>query len=161
LKLAGSESGKYIVSPDLAYRIFKHRLWFIISPVQPAEAANIVVEKDMPEIVFGGGVLRHRMSNSVSVSAEAHTALLDAKQIEYPLLLRRWKTGDYFYPLGMRKKKKINRFLIDCKLSKTEKENTWVVESAGRIIWVVGRRIDERFKVTDKTLSVLHLQSES
>jgi tRNA(Ile)-lysidine synthase len=151
LKLARSESGKYIQSPGNTHRIIKHRLWFIISPIQPGETTNIVLEEGVKEMVFAGGKLLIRETSAKLINQNDTAALLDAKFIEYPLLLRRWKTGDYFYPLGMKKKKKISRFLIDNKLSKTEKENTWVMESGGRIIWVVGRRIDERFKVSDKT----------
>lgn len=160
LKLSESESGKYIDSPALSYRIIKHRHWLIVSPVQSTEAANIVIEENAKNILFTGGslVLKKTAASTALVASSAETASLDADKIVFPLLLRTWKAGDYFYPLGMRKKKKLARFFIDLKMSKTEKEKIWVIESNQKIIWIVGQRIDDRFKISPSTKQMLQIQ---
>ena len=171
VKLADSESGKYIHSPLSSYRIIKHRHWFIISPVETYESANIIIEENDQEILFLLGKLRIDKnahisfdkpdSYRVSTQSSNDTIVIDQKKIQFPLLLRKRKTGDYFYPLGMKKKKKLNRFLIDLKLSTIAKENVWVVESNQRIVWVVGYRLDERFKIeaTTKESLIISLTS--
>lgn len=155
VKLAESDSGKYVPSLSGEYRIIKHRHWFIISPVVAAESENIIIEKEDKEIIFADGKLRIEVTGNQQPATGNHIACLDLNAISFPLLLRKWKQGDYFYPLGMKKKKKLSRFFIDQKLSKSEKDKAWVIESDKRIIWVVGQRIDERFKITDKTKSCL------
>ncbi|HRG94177.1 MAG TPA: tRNA lysidine(34) synthetase TilS, partial [Chitinophagaceae bacterium] len=129
------------------------------------QSLNIIIEKPDQHILFSSGKLHLKtktyQAGEAPTSADPKQVLLDTKEINFPLLLRKWKTGDYFYPLGMKKKKKIARFLIDAKLSKSAKENVWVLESNQRIIWLVGHRIDERFKITPRTTAVLVLSLES
>jgi tRNA(Ile)-lysidine synthase len=83
---------------------------------------------------------------------------LDADKIVYPLQLRKWNPGDIFYPFGMTKRKKISDFFIDLKISKFDKQNTWILTSNNEIVWVVGMRIDNRFAVTDDTKNILQIE---
>lgn len=153
LKLLDSHSGKYVQSTT--YRIIRNRNWLIIAPSNPQQASNILVESPGQKIVFDAGELSLSVEQNTPISNSPNIALLDYDSCTFPLLLRKWKAGDYFYPLGMKKKKKLSRFFIDQKLSKTDKENVWVLESEKKIIWVVGMRIDDRFKVVDQSKRAL------
>lgn len=157
IALLKSETGKYIRSST--HRIIKNRNWIIIAPIQTAIAHNILIEEDDRKIIFETGELQlEKLTISkVQLSTDNTVAMMDASTIVFPLLLRKWKMGDYFYPLGMKKKKKINRFLIDQKLSLPQKENTWVVEMDKKIIWVLGMRIDDRFKITNSTKELIKI----
>ena len=155
IALLQSETGKYIQSAT--HRIIKNRNWLIITPNQTTEAQNILIEEGDQNISFDAGVLQIQKHSTSSIQDSALIAQLDAAQIKFPLLLRKWKQGDYFYPLGMDKKKKVNRFFIDQKLSLIQKEKVWVIEMDKKIIWVVGMRIDNRFKITDNTKEIFSL----
>jgi tRNA(Ile)-lysidine synthase len=156
-KLLTSESGKYITSAT--HRVLRNRKWLIISPINIVEeVSNYIIEKEEKIILFAGGKLEiNEIANPESLVTAADSAFIDATHLKYPLLLRKWKQGDYFYPLGMNKKKKLSRFFIDVKLSLTEKENVWVLESNKKIVWVLGLRIDDRFKITDSTKYIVKL----
>lgn len=157
LHILKSESGKYISSAT--YKIIKDRKWIIISPRNTSEASNILIDADDKKIVFENGRLELMKIEKTDkiLSAENAVATLDAKDITYPLLLRKWKQGDYFYPLGMQKKKKLSRFFIDQKISIADKEKIWIIESDKRIAWIVGRRIDDRFKIIPATKAILKI----
>ncbi len=85
-------------------------------------------------------------------------AMVDLDRLTFPLIMRPWKEGDYFYPLGMKTPKKISDFFIDNKLSIHEKSNTWLLISCGEIVWVVGHRIDERYKIRSKTNNIFMIE---
>ena len=83
-------------------------------------------------------------------------AQLDYDKLTFPLQLRKWQAGDRFHPIGMKGSRLLSDFLKDLKLTTNQKENVSVLLTAdGEIVWVVGYRVDERFKVTDKTRSIL------
>jgi tRNA(Ile)-lysidine synthase len=154
IKLANADSGKFIENDQ--YQIIRHRNWFIIAQ-KTSIADTIGIEDGMEQVCFSGGTLKIKtiLKEKFQLQKKESIAQLDAKHIEYPLLLRKWKQGDYFYPLGMRKKKKLARFFIDQKLPKNQKENIWVLESNKKIVWIVGMRIDDRFKVLESTKEIL------
>jgi tRNA(Ile)-lysidine synthase len=155
--LLKSETGKYISSAT--HRIIKNRNWLIIAPNKTIEAGNIFIEENDRLIEFQQGCISIELlpTQNTKPRTQNDIAQLNAADIKFPLLLRKWKPGDYFYPLGMKKKKKLNRFFIDQKLSLTQKEKTWVIEMDKKIIWVVGLRIDDRFKITDSTKNILQI----
>jgi tRNA(Ile)-lysidine synthase len=161
VSLLDATSGKFITSST--HKIFRNRAWLIISPVNSIESQHILIEKTDKEISFEQGKLKLKKDAAMNekMPAEKNIATLDLKNISFPLLLRQWKRGDYFYPLGMQGKKKLSKFFIDQKLSLTDKEKIWVLESNKKIIWIIGHRIDDRFKVTEKTKHMLQIAFHS
>jgi tRNA(Ile)-lysidine synthase len=157
VKLLDSSSGSYIQSHS--HQILKNRAWLIISPLDESEQALILVHEGEQTKLFN----THRLDlkpfppGAAMATKNPNVEMIDAKELRYPLLLRKWKAGDYFYPLGMPKKKKLARFFIDQKLSILDKENVWVLESDKRIIWVIGYRLDHRFRITDTTTHAARL----
>lgn len=147
LYLLDAPHGKMAYSAT--HRVIRNRDWLIIAPRISEGAAHIIIEPHEKSVSFEDGQLEFEIEGTQKITNSTFQAFLDKNRVVYPLILRKWKEGDYFYPLGMPKKKKIARFLIDKKLSKTEKEKVWVLESDKRICWVVGLRIDERFKAKE------------
>lgn len=160
IRLMDAETGKYISSAS--HRLIRNRNWFILSQHRDTEVSVQVVERDTEKLKLSLGFLQFAwLAKPVDFTPDPDplVAQIDGDELQFPLTVRSWKEGDYFYPLGMRKKKKLSRFFIDRKLSKTEKEKAMVVLSGDKIVWVIGQRLDDRFKVKPSTNMVLVIKT--
>lgn len=154
LRLCDAANASYIQSPS--HRIIKNRKWLLITPLQAVKSSVYLIDKPGGRVDLENRQLTVKEADRSQVNfGSEQQVYLSADHIHFPLIIRKWKQGDYFYPLGMPKKKKLARFFIDSKLSATEKENAWVVESDKKIVWVAGYRIDNRFRILPSTKKIL------
>ena len=154
--LVESQSGKYVLSSD--YRLLKDRETLILSPVDfSVEKQEYFIDANQTVVNVPLNITFSPVADRTIVSNK--TIFVDSNKLQYPLLLRRWNEGDQFQPFGMDgKSKKISKFFKDEKLSLLEKENTWLLCSNNRIVWIVGHRQDERFKIENTTKDILKIQ---
>ncbi|MBP4143095.1 tRNA lysidine(34) synthetase TilS [Flavobacterium sp. P4023] len=154
--LVESQSGKFVLSAN--YRLLKDRESLILSPLDFSnEKQEYFINQDQKEVNIP---LNISFSVATDISIASNTTIfVDSDKLEYPLVLRRWNEGDQFQPLGMNgKSKKISKFFKDEKLSLLEKENTWLLCSNNTIVWIIGLRQDERFKIDNTTKNILKIQ---
>ncbi len=155
LDLLTAGTGRYVSSAS--HRIIRNRDFLIVTTL-PADTADLVVVEAVPCIIDTG---KYRFSFSIqdkpkAIPANADEAWIDFDAVQFPLMLRKWRAGDYLYPLGMNmKKKKVSRLLVDEKVPLHDKEEIRILECSKRVVWVSGMRIDERFKIKDKTIKAL------
>ncbi len=156
VNLLDAQSGKQVFSSS--HKLVKYRDHLILSELNSEEnSQDFLISQDDTIINMPLGDLRIEMTNGIS-NTETNVLYIDKEGLIFPLLIRKWQDGDVFYPLGMTGKKKISKYLKDEKTPLIEKENTWVLISDSKIIWVIGKRADERFKVTDKTRHILKIE---
>lgn len=158
-QLLEAHTGKYVANAN--YRIIKNRDFLIITANKSEESEHIIVEciDTTTSIALDHQILKLSPIGSVpNLDADSQTAYIDTKDVVWPIIIRPYRSGDYFYPLGMAmKKKKISKHLKDLKLARHEKEKIWVMESNKKIVWLVGLRLDERFKVTNNSNKIIKL----
>jgi tRNA(Ile)-lysidine synthase len=156
LAATGAEAGKQFLSANA--RIIKDRSFFILTQLADKDFSIQFINEGDTEINLGDKRLQIITGES-QITKDKTVAFLDKSKLEFPLIARKWKQGDYFYPFGMKmKKKKLKKFFTDEKIPLNEKENIRVIESNKKIVWVIGYRIDERFKVTEKTKEVVKMK---
>jgi tRNA(Ile)-lysidine synthase len=158
-KIIEAQSGKQVEGDT--YTVIKDRNFLIITQTIATENNNpiVLIENEKKKIKLPEFQLKLEVAKFKGIqhkSAEWFTQL-DYDKIQFPLILRKWKRGDYFYPLGMNKKKKVSNYLVDEKVSLLEKEKICVLLSGEHIIAILGKRIDDRFKVTSNTKKSLEL----
>jgi tRNA(Ile)-lysidine synthase len=153
-------SGKQFTSAD--FKLVKERNSLVINPLKSKDKNldYLITEKQniLETKAFNLNILQNQYNTSFKIPIQKNIACFDAELLKFPLHLRRYKQGDYFYPLGMNGKKLLSDFFIDNKLSQSQKENTWVLTSDDEIIWILKKRIDNRFKLNEQTKRVCSIE---
>jgi tRNA(Ile)-lysidine synthase len=141
------------------HRLVKDREHFFLTPLPEPENRIFYIERDDTELFTPFDLTMERAgAETFKIIKNSNVACLDMKKLEFPLLIRKWKTGDYFQPLGMSGFKKISDFLIDEKIPVHQKEKIWLLCSGQKVVWVMGHRIDNRFKITEETRQILKIE---
>ena len=125
------------------------------------QGEEYLIERVVPKFCVPGLCLEmEKLRNKdLNLKQPSNVAFFDMEEVAFPLKLRRWRQGDYFYPFGMRGKKKLSDFFVSQKMSLYDKRMQWILEDAkGRIMWVLGRRSDNRFRVRKNTKEVLKIK---
>ena len=152
-KLVDAPTGKLVLSDE--YRLIKNRDFLILSPKKNADDETFLIEKNQKEVNFPLNML-FTIENTIS-ETDSGSIFVDQDLLQYPLTLRKWQENDVFYPFGMVGKKKLSKFFKDEKMSMIDKENCWLLCSQNDIVWVVNKRLDNRFKVTKNTKTILKI----
>ena len=154
-------TGKRFYSKD--WVAYLERGVIAITPIADDDDCEIVVNADDLRSFCGNSVLYYEHTDIDQIKTfgvPENMAQLDADTLQFPLRLRRWRNGDWFIPFGMSGRKKVGDFLTDAKVSAPERKRQFVLLSGDDIVWVVGRRIDDRFALTSKSENVLKITRE-
>ena len=157
--LVTSQSGKQVFAPE--FRLIKDRDCLILSPLKlHSDQQEYPIESIQSKVNFPLK-LDFSVVNAIE-SISNSTIFVDYEKLEFPLVLRRWREGDVVQPFGMEgKSKKVSKLFKDEKLSLVDKESTWLLCSTNQVVWVVGIRQDERFKIDSKTKKILKITIQS
>ncbi len=152
--LLSAQSGKQVFSKT--HVLLKDRDFLILSKIensseyQEAQEATFFISENASEITVPVHLTLEEVSAQLIENKK--TICISKESLKYPLIVRKWKNGDYFYPAGMHGKKKLSKYFKDEKLSLLEKQNIWLLCNADdAIIWVIGMRKDNRYKIEKKT----------
>ena len=152
--------GKRFLSRDYQLNVDREEL--ILSPVSRSPVHELSLEPDQ-QTVTGQEfslLLQQVPAAGFFIPNDKNVASLDFDKLKFPLKVRPWKTGDWFIPLGMKHKKKLSDFMIDEKIPLNLKARVLVLESAEDIVWVLGYRIDDRYKITGHSRQVFVIKKQ-
>ncbi|RZT93510.1 tRNA(Ile)-lysidine synthase [Ancylomarina subtilis] len=149
-----SISGKMFYTEN--YQLLRDRDYLVLTEKGEKDFREYQLDKndriELGECVFESKLFDRPLE--FKFSTDPHVACFDADKLTFPLKLRKWKEGDMFHPIGMKGRKKVSDYFIDNKFSLTDKENAWLLVSGEEIVWLVGHRMDDRYKITKDTLSI-------
>ncbi len=146
-------SGKEVRSST--HRLVKNREYLLLEELEEHTFPEYQIGKDETTIEHP---IVLKIEEVVAIGETAENVLyVDKETLKYPLTVRKWKNGDYFYPLGMRGKKKLSKYFKDEKVDVIAKRKQWLLYSENQLVWVIGRRADNRFRVTESTNKIVKI----
>ncbi|ENI5461676.1 tRNA(Ile)-lysidine synthase [Flavobacterium psychrophilum] len=152
--LVESQSGKQIFSKK--YRLLKDRDFLILSLIKELENEAYFIKTNQKEVKIP---LNFSICKVNDISSPKNTIIfVDEDKLQFPLTIRKRNEGDSFYPSGMKGKKKLSKYFKDEKMSLIEKENTWLLCSKNKIVWVIGKRADQQFVANKTTQNIIKLE---
>lgn len=162
--LLSAQSGKFILSKT--HRLLKDREYLILSKNLPKKKWGKVFEIDQFDDKISLPFLNlqcktisvQNFENENLVNNNPKNVYIDKSLLKFPLKVRKWENGDYFYPLGMQGKKKLSKYFTEIKLSILQKEDIWLICSENKIVWILNYRMDNRFKITSQTKNILNIK---
>jgi tRNA(Ile)-lysidine synthase len=154
------DSGPGRQSISTTHRLFKDRGQMILVPAESESFERYYLDDPSKQsfLPFPMDMEVLERSELESLPDDPFVACLDLDKIQFPLIIRRWLHGDFFYPLGMDQIKKLSDFFVDEKVPVPDKERTWIMASGKKIVWIMGYRIDQRFRITPSTSRLLMLR---
>ena len=155
-ELVDGQSGKQVLAPY--FRLIKDRDCLILSPLQSQENQQEFEIESLESKVKFPLNLDFSTVSKIGVASNS-TIFVDQDKLVFPLTLRHWNEGDVFQPFGMEgKSKKVSKLFKDEKLSLIDKEKVWLLCSNNQVVWVVGIRQDERFKIDPNSKNLLKIE---
>jgi tRNA(Ile)-lysidine synthase len=152
--LVDAQSGKQVFSKR--FKLLKDREILILTPIENTDQTVVFpIEKNQEKLTFPINLSFCQVTH-IKLGTD-NCIFVDEDQLEFPLTLRKWQEGDYFYPFGMAGKKKISKFFKDEKYSLDDKNDAWILCSGNDIVWLIGSRMDDRFKVNNNTKHILQI----
>ena len=143
-----------------SYQLHVDRRHWIVTPCIALDPKYYTIDINTENLAVPPHELQctHIPKAQYTIVANKEVAALNKAHLRFPLVVRKWRPGDIFYPLGMQQRKKLSDFLIDNKIPVPLKEQVWVLTSGDEIVWVLGHRIDDRFKITACTEQVYEMR---
>ena len=151
-------SGKQFFSKE--YKLLIDRDNIVITKLQDVTENEFILNKieDFQSLPIDLTYRKILEVSNYKIKFDKNIACIDGTKLTFPLKIRKWKEGDYFYPLGMKKRKKLSDFFIDNKLSLIDKQDLWILEKDDEIVWIIGYRIDDRYKVVGDSGFVVEIE---
>ncbi len=155
-----SITGKQFLSKTHRLIIDREHLIIESKPGKMSRSKEYIIESEISEIdePLKLKLSKFDFSPDLKIPNKKKTASFDAELLQFPIVIRRWKKGDYFYPFGMENKKLVSDFFIDNKFSISDKDSTWIMTSGAKIVWIVGHRIDNRFRTSETTTQIVQIE---